>query len=163
MPIHQHQGEPDQPRDRLQRLLGEIGRQLRGFRLVDLRPRGKSKFIVIEAGGNDAESPAMRSAAAGFKFDVIETKAATTTRFGAIVMATSYDMTSFEDSIRHCVEGKLAFSLVFGYSLTMVGWTETGHKIQSLSKPCPNPVECLSTKTKNTRYVRSNTGSVQSM
>ena len=34
----------------------------------------------------------------------------------------------------------------FWYKLTMDGWTETGRKIQSLSKPCPIPVQCTSKK-----------------
>ena len=32
------------------------------------------------------------------------------------------------------------------YKLMMDGWTETGRKIQSLSKPCPIPVQCTSKK-----------------
>ena len=43
----------------------------------------------------------------------------------------------------------------------MGGWTEIGHKIQSLSKLCQNPVQCLSNRRKSTKYVQSSTGSVQ--
>ena len=31
--------------------------------------------------------------------------------------------------------------MVSRYSLTLVGWTEIGRKIQSLSKPCPMSVQ----------------------
>ena len=48
-----------------------------------------------------------------------------------------------------------------GYSPSMVGWTEIGHQIQSLSKVCQNIVQCLSKDQKSTRSVQSSTGSVK--
>ena len=43
----------------------------------------------------------------------------------------------------------------FRCSLTKGGWTEFGHKIQSLSKLCHNSVKCLSNDMQSTRSVRS--------
>ena len=47
------------------------------------------------------------------------------------------------------------------HSLTMVGWTELGHKIQSLSNLCPNPVQWLSNKMWSTSPVHSLSKKVQ--
>ena len=37
----------------------------------------------------------------------------------------------------------------------MVGWTETGRKIQSLSNLCPSPVQCLSRKRSCRGFVKA--------
>ena len=47
------------------------------------------------------------------------------------------------------------------YSFPMVGWTEIGHQIQSLSKLCQNPVQYLYTRKKSTGSVQSSTRCVQ--
>ena len=55
----------------------------------------------------------------------------------------------------------IVICIFIGYSPSLVGWTEIGHQIQSLSKVCQNIVQCLSKDQKSTRSVQSSTGSVK--
>ena len=50
---------------------------------------------------------------------------------------------------------QIHFQAIYGCSLLKCGWTESGHKIQSLSSICPDSVQSLSNNRSCTESVQS--------